>query len=79
MGSFGGEALALAKDLGGRLYAATGEPGSRSFLVQRISLAIQRGNATCVLSTIPHYTKLKIQNRAHKYESQPLWGRHPYF
>jgi hypothetical protein len=59
MGSFGEVALALVKDPKGRLHATTGEPRSRSFLVQRISLAIQRGNATCVLSTIPHYTKLK--------------------
>jgi len=58
MGSFGEEALDLVKDLGRRLHTATGEPRSRSFLVQRISLAIQRGSAICVLVTIPQYTKL---------------------
>jgi len=58
MGPFGAEALALVKDLGRRIKVATGEPRSESFLVQRISLAIQRGNAACVLATIPQYSKL---------------------
>jgi len=58
MGPFVAEALALVKDLGRRIKVATGEPRSESFLVQRISLAIQRGNAACVLATIPQYSKL---------------------
>jgi len=59
MGPFGTEALAIVKDLGRRIRMATGEPRSESFLVQRISLAIQRGNAAaCVLATIPQYSKL---------------------
>jgi len=49
MGLFGTEALALVKDIGRRIRMATGEPRSDSFLLQRISLAIQRGNAACVL------------------------------
>jgi len=58
LGPFGTEALALVKDLGRRIRMATGEPRSESFLLQRISLAIQRGNAACVLATIPQYSKL---------------------
>jgi hypothetical protein len=57
-GPFGEEALDLVKDLGKRLFDATKEPRSRSYLVQRISIAIQRGNAACVLATIPHSSKL---------------------
>lgn len=57
LGPFGEEALDLVKDLGSRLHVATREPRSKSFLVQRISLAIQRGNAACVLATIEHTSK----------------------
>ena len=33
---------------------ATGEKRSISFISQSISMAIQRGNANCVLGTVPH-------------------------
>ena len=32
---------------------ASGEPRSTFFVTQRISIAIQRGNASCVLGTVP--------------------------
>ena len=32
----------------------TGEKRSSFYLFQNISIAIQRGNASCVLGTIPH-------------------------
>ena len=53
LGPFGDEALKLVKELGRRLYESTGESRSTAFLTQRISLAIQRGNAASVLATIP--------------------------
>ena len=53
LGPFGEDALKLVKELGGRLHASSGESRSTSFLKQRISLAIQRGNAASVLATIP--------------------------
>ncbi len=53
MGPFGGEALELVSDLGRRLQEATKEPRAKSYLIQRISIAIQRGNAACILSTSP--------------------------
>lgn len=31
----------------------TGEKKSRNYLIQRISMAIQRGNAACISSTTP--------------------------
>jgi hypothetical protein len=53
MGTFGEEALSLVKDLGKRLQEITGEKRSTAFLTQRISVAIQRGNAASILATIP--------------------------
>ena len=52
-GSFGEEALSLVKELGRRIRSFTGEPRSRLFIVQRISIAIQRGNSISILSTLP--------------------------
>ena len=46
---FGSEALSLLDDVDGRIRAETGEPRSFQFLLQGISVAIQRGNT--VLST----------------------------
>ena len=57
LGPFGEEACVLVKDLGRRLFLATGEPRSTSFLVQRISVAVQRGNAASVLATVPQSSK----------------------
>ena len=43
----------LIKDIGKKLKEASGEPRSTFFLTQRISIAIQRGNASCILGTVP--------------------------
>ena len=32
----------------------TGEKRSTAFLFQRLSIAVQRGNASCVIGTVPH-------------------------
>jgi hypothetical protein len=58
LGPFGEEALGLVKDLGRRISDNTGEIRSKSFLTQRISIAIQRGNAASIFSTIPTSSKL---------------------
>jgi hypothetical protein len=50
-GSWGEEGLHFVKQLGRRIVAITKDPRSGTFLLQRISLAIQRGNAICVLGT----------------------------
>ena len=52
-GTFGEEALNLVKELGSRLQVSSGETRSTAFLTQRISIAIQRGNAASVFATIP--------------------------
>ena len=51
-GVCGPEALQFLRKLGHRLKAETGEPRSLQFLLQMISVAMQRGNATAALDTI---------------------------
>jgi len=52
-GALGQQATQFLKDLGRKLIAATGEPRSSSYLLQRISIAIQRGNSASILATHP--------------------------
>ena len=51
-GSWGPEGLKLIKAIGQKVKEATGERRSTFFLSQSISIAIQRGNASCVLGTV---------------------------
>jgi hypothetical protein len=51
-GVWGESALALVKDIGHRTSAVTHDTRSTMFLRQRISTAVQRGNAFCVLGTL---------------------------
>ena len=53
-GSWGPEGSNLIKSIGKKVMDVTGEKRSTSFLFQGISMAIQRGNASCVLGTVPH-------------------------
>ena len=49
-GVLAGEAAEdLIWDLGRLLHWSTGEPRSREYLLQRISIAVQRGNTAAVL------------------------------
>ena len=50
-GSLGETAIDFLRDLGRRIAKVTGERRATEFLLQRISCAIQRGNAACVLGT----------------------------
>ncbi|CAH2217955.1 jg19123 [Pararge aegeria aegeria] len=43
LGPWGPDAQALFKELSKRVFESTGDPSARSYLGQRISLAIQRG------------------------------------
>ena len=61
-GVWGKEGWDLVKDLGKRLAKTLVEPRSTSFLRQRISLAIQRGNAYCVQATHPQFEQLNNDN-----------------
>ena len=53
LGTWGPSALALCADIGGRLATESGDPRSHVFLSQRLSLAVQRGNAAAVIGTLP--------------------------
>jgi len=54
LGTWGPSALALCADIGRRLASVSGDPRSHAFLLQRLSLAIQRGNAAAVVGTLPN-------------------------
>ena len=52
LGSLGDEASAFLHELGRRIAAVSGDTRATNFLMQRVSVAIQRGNAACVLGTM---------------------------
>ncbi|CAH2245504.1 jg8733 [Pararge aegeria aegeria] len=52
LGPWGPEARALFKELTKRVIESTGDPRAGSYLGQRISLAIQRGNAASILGAV---------------------------
>ena len=58
MGHWGPGALKFVSELGKLLTQTTGEPRSTAFLRQRLSIAIQRGNAAAVRGTVPEGTGL---------------------
>ena len=51
LGALGEEAATFLRDIGRRIAVAAGEPRSTQFLFQRLSIAIQRGNAASVVGT----------------------------
>jgi len=52
LGVWGGEAANLVREIGRRQAVAQGDPRAGSFLRQRISIAMQRGNAISVMGTM---------------------------
>ena len=54
LGSWGPEGFKFIKEVGKRVMEETGERKSTFFLTQSISIALQRGNSSCVLGTVPH-------------------------
>ena len=53
-GVFGLLTLQFLKDLGNWLRQATGDENSYTYLIQRLSVSVQRGNAASVMGTIGH-------------------------
>jgi len=51
LGPVGEGATRFLQELGRRIEAVTRDSGSMSFLWQRLSDAVQKGNTTCVLGT----------------------------
>lgn len=56
-GTFGEDALNFVGEIGQRLKNATGEVKSKYYLLQRLGLAIQRGNAASLMGTFPSNDK----------------------
>ena len=52
-GSWGPEGHKLVKEIWGKVMEETGEKQSSFYIFQSISMAIQRGNASCILGTLP--------------------------
>ena len=53
LGAYGKDATKFVDAIGERLKTVSGDPRSLAFLKQKISLAIQRGNAAAMLGTLP--------------------------
>merc|ERR1712004_642034 len=51
-GSWGSQGHSLVKEIGQKLCDITGDKKSTFYLFQRISMAVQRGNAASVLGTV---------------------------
>jgi len=61
LGVWGDETTSFVETLGNTINIITGEPRSKLYLKQRISLAIQRGNAACIMGTfLPHRSMEEI-------------------
>jgi len=58
LGALGDEVAQFISDLGRRIAATAAEPRSVAFLFQRLSVAVQRGNAACVTGTCAPSAKL---------------------
>ena len=52
-GAWGPQGLKLTKEIGKKISEVAHEKRSTFFLIQRIRIAIQRGNAACLLGTAP--------------------------
>ncbi len=52
-GVIGARSLQFLKELGRRVRRQTGDPNSTSYLLQRLSIAIQRGNSASVMGESP--------------------------
>ena len=51
-GVWGEQALILVTEIGRRMAEVSKDPRSTTFLRQRLSVAVQRGNAACILGTL---------------------------
>ena len=52
-GNWCSEAVEFLHELGDRISAVTGDRRESTFLFQRLSVALQKGNAACVIGTMP--------------------------
>lgn len=59
-GILGTVGLQLLKKIGSKIKMVTQEKRSTSFLIQRIAVAIQRGNVASILGTLPRRNFLSV-------------------
>ena len=52
-GAFGHNAQKIVRKIGDKISAITGEKKSQEYLVQSLSIALQRGNARCIMMSLP--------------------------
>ena len=57
-GAWGPQGLRLLKEIGSKICDVTNEKCSTFYLLQRLSIAIQRGNAACILGSVPESESL---------------------
>ena len=58
-GSWGPESLKFIKEVGRKIQENTGEKRSTSFLIQSLSMTVQRGNAASIMGTVGEIAKLE--------------------
>ena len=71
-GVFGSKTLSFVKSLCKRLYRQSGDPKSTSYLIQRLSIAIQRGNAIFLWNDVNGSFSTDIKSR---YDEIVHWRR----
>ena len=54
LGAWGTNGHKLVKEIVKKVEEETGEKRATAYLFQQISIAVQRGNSSCVLGTVPH-------------------------
>jgi hypothetical protein len=60
LGGWVPEGLSFIKEIGKRLSLSSGDPRSTAFLMQQISLAVQRDNAPSILASLPRFREENI-------------------
>ena len=60
LGTWGPSAADLCREIGTRLAAISGDLRSHLFFIQRLGLAVQRGNAASVAGTHPQQPDIRI-------------------
>ena len=59
LGSWGQQGHELVKEIGRKICDVSGEKRSSFYLFQRISMAVQRGNAASILGTVSSSSNLE--------------------